>query len=112
MANVEATFSLLALAGFSYKVITKSILFATSAGSQYRRARFGVAGDTLYFMRLVDTDRLQEMHWNINLWTNKEVLERLVCRNLQRCLGGWSDLFQYRPNGTTTARYVHCTLVS
>lgn len=73
MANVDL-FSLLALAEFSYKVITKSILFATSTGSQYRRARFGVAGDILYFMRLVDTDRLQEMHWNINLWTDKEVL--------------------------------------
>jgi hypothetical protein len=65
---------LLGLLEFSYKVITKSILFATSASAQYRRARFGVAGDILYFMRLVDTDALQEMHWNINLWTDKEVL--------------------------------------
>jgi len=74
MSGLEFVWALLALAEFSYKVVTKSILFATSAGSQYRSARFGLAGDLLYFMRLVDTDRLQEMHWNINLWTDKEIL--------------------------------------
>lgn len=67
-------FGLLDLAGFGYNVITKSILFVTWAGFRYRRARFGVAGEILYFMRLVDTDKLQEMHWNINLWTDKEAL--------------------------------------
>lgn len=54
--------SLLDLAGFGYKVITKSILFVTWAGFRYRHARFGVAGGILYFMRVVDTDKLQEMH--------------------------------------------------
>lgn len=39
-------------------------------------------------------------------------LAKLVRRDLQRRLGGWSNLCQYRPIGTTTARYVHCTLVS
>lgn len=58
-----------------YKVITKSVVFAAFAGSQYRRARFGITvGDIFYYMGLVDTDQLQEIHWNINLWTDKEVL--------------------------------------
>lgn len=72
---MDSVLAILSLFEISYKVITKSILFATSAGSQYRRARFGIAvGDIFYYMGLVDTDQLQEMHWNINLWTDKEVL--------------------------------------
>jgi hypothetical protein len=68
---VTATF---AIVPFGYDVLAKAIAFATSVGSGYRHARFGLAGNILYFTRLVDTERLQEMHWNINHWTNAEVL--------------------------------------
>lgn len=46
----------------------------STVGSQYRHARFGAIGDILYLFRIVNTDFLRDTHWNINFWTDAEVL--------------------------------------
>ncbi|KAI1614902.1 hypothetical protein EDD37DRAFT_403940 [Exophiala viscosa] len=51
--------------------------FATlmSLSSNYRSQRFGsIWGDFLFLSSLVNTDALQDTQWNINMWTDEEVL--------------------------------------
>ncbi|KAK5069961.1 hypothetical protein LTR64_007858 [Lithohypha guttulata] len=50
------------------------ILNAFKPGNLYRQNRFGYFGHFLYISRLVDTDALQDLHWNINTWTDEEVM--------------------------------------
>ncbi|EXJ92015.1 hypothetical protein A1O3_00565 [Capronia epimyces CBS 606.96] len=46
-----------------------------SHGSAYRTQRFGfIWGTILYVSALVDTDTLQQKHWDINFWTDAEVI--------------------------------------
>lgn len=42
-------------------------------GYWYRKTRFGLAGQLLYVLHFIDTDALQQMHWNINTWTDEEI---------------------------------------
>lgn len=73
--SLEAFWGALALIDATYKVIANpSYSQHRSAQSTYRHARFGLAENLLYSIRLVDTERLQEMHWNINHWTDEEVV--------------------------------------
>ena len=45
-----------------------------AGGKSYRKERFGsLMGKFLYAFRLVDTDNLQRLHWDINTWTDEEV---------------------------------------
>lgn len=44
-------------------------------GHQYREDRFGFfTGNLLYYLRIVDTEAIQTTHWNINCWSDEEVL--------------------------------------
>jgi hypothetical protein len=55
--------------------VTSLLLYITRAGGRYRIQRFGrLLGTALYAFRLVDTDALQRSHWDINFWTDAEVL--------------------------------------
>ena len=50
------------------------IKLVASAGADYRMARFGFKrGLFLYVGRVIDTDALQQRHWDINTWTDEEV---------------------------------------
>ena len=55
-------------------IISRGFITQSHAGRSYRHARFGVFGEFMYFLNLVDTDALQELHWNINVWTDEEIL--------------------------------------
>lgn len=62
-------------AGIVLGVVPIAFTILTSAGSQYRSARFDlIPGAFLYLGRIVDTDALQQYHWDINSWTDPEVL--------------------------------------
>lgn len=53
-------------------IIIESVL---SSGFWYRRVRFGSTwGAFLYAGRIINTDTLQQNHWDINSWTDPEVL--------------------------------------
>ena len=58
---------------FSLKV-GSGLLSQSKRGWAYRKSRFGKFGPLVYFLALVDTDSLQELHWNINVWTDEEIL--------------------------------------
>ena len=55
------------------KFIGRAVARTPAAGSRYRQARFGFAGHVVYFLRVLDLDALQRVHWNINTWTDAEV---------------------------------------
>ena len=49
--------------------------YLTSSGYKYRSNRFGrVLGTILYATDLLDTDAVQQMHWDLNAWSDEEVL--------------------------------------
>jgi hypothetical protein len=61
-------------ADLATRVVGRAVALTAAAGVKYRRARFGIFGDVLYAAGWVDTDALQELHWNINIWTDAEVM--------------------------------------
>lgn len=65
----------LEVAGFILAALPVVIKILASSGAQYRSRRFGfVLGSFLYLGRIVNTDALQQNHWDINSWTDPEVL--------------------------------------
>ena len=65
----------LEVAGLALAVLPIVIGIATSAGAAYRRARFGsILGTWLFLSGVINTDHLQQRHWDINSWTDPEVL--------------------------------------
>lgn len=57
-------------------ILPAVLRLVTSPGYQYRLRRFGfVWGTYLYLGGIVNTDALQQNHWNINSWTDPEVLQ-------------------------------------
>jgi len=63
------------IAGLALSVVPILIKIVFSDGFRYRSRRFGVIwGTILYLSLLVDTDTLQQRHWDINFWTDTEVI--------------------------------------
>ena len=71
---VSLVVSVAQAADFARKVIGQGLTLAAAPGYEYRRTRFGTIGHLLYFSTVVDIDTLQEFHWNINTWTDEEVM--------------------------------------
>ncbi|KAI1617153.1 hypothetical protein EDD36DRAFT_462013 [Exophiala viscosa] len=52
-----------------------AIVYQVTGGAySYQRQRWGPWGHFLGLTRLVDTKAVQELHWNINTWTDEEVM--------------------------------------
>jgi hypothetical protein len=43
--------------------------------SKYRTAHFGWPAVFLYWLPLINTDRIHTMHWNINCWKDEEIIQ-------------------------------------
>jgi hypothetical protein len=54
--------------------VASALEYSATFGAGYRRARFGHLGDLLYITGLVDTDSVRDVHFNINFWTDEEVM--------------------------------------
>ena len=68
MSGVELVLAVLPLAYAAGK-------YLTSSGYKYRSNRFGrELGTILYATDLLDTDAVQQMHWDLNAWSDEEVL--------------------------------------
>lgn len=118
--------------GFSVPIVVGGLALVlqiiTSAGAPYRTARFGLLrGAIVYALGLIDTDTLQQRHWDINCWSDDKVLDwraaqlascnaivvavsicphyplRLACTHPRDRLGG--DLCKRWPDLTATAAY-------
>lgn len=77
--------------------VASALEFSASFGANYRRARFGHAGDLLYITGLVDTDAVRDTHFNINFWTDEETL-------------AWKTSYVTSCNATAVAGAIFATL--
>ena len=60
---------------FCLASVPLAILVDIAHGFQYRRQRFGLFwGTVLHLTKILDTDMLQQKHWDINSWSDAEVL--------------------------------------
>ena len=72
---LSTSFFLTDYVGLSLFTISLVIKILTLSGVEYRNGRFGfVWGSFLYLGRIVNTDALQQNHWDINSWSDSEVL--------------------------------------
>ena len=68
MDPLSLTAGVFGLAAFALQLVA-------SSGYKYRSTRFGLLlGSSLTFTALVDTDALQQIHWDLNTWSDEEVL--------------------------------------
>ena len=109
------------------------IKVTTSFGVRYRHARFGhFWGRVVYLGKLIDTDALQQKHWDINRWKDQEVMDwkaahlascsaiavavstHRVARDqgIRIIMGTGSDLCHCRPHSSPAATHEYHTLVS
>lgn len=68
------TMTSIEIAVHALEVADRVVQYATKQNFHYRHARFGSAGHIVALLPLVDTRALRELHWNINTWTDEEVL--------------------------------------
>lgn len=75
METLGAAASAVAVVNLFFNTLRKAARIYTLLGYRYRHARFGwFGGYAVRCFRLVDAKALQEMHWNINTWTDEEVM--------------------------------------
>lgn len=75
MSGIEIVLSIVPIivsAVEAYNKAAQRLLIAPAVA--YRSERFGALGHYLYRLGLLDTDGLQELHWNINCWKDEDVL--------------------------------------
>ena len=122
---MEAADFVLSVARFSFQVfqtVSSAAVLALTAGWKYSRQRFGTKAYVLAFIPVVNFERLYDLHWNINVWTDEEVLSWrtsqmstynaiavAVCY-IDTCEPDANDagchFCEYRYHGTTASQYV------
>jgi hypothetical protein len=74
MSGIEiagATLGLIPLISAGQRVTFRENLVGLS--SDYRRKRFGLVGQALFWLQLFDPDGVQELHRDINCWSDEDV---------------------------------------
>ena len=64
----------LSVVGSTLAVASLILTYVTRENFRYQYARFGIAGHVFGLLSLVHIGAVRRLHWNINTWTDGEVL--------------------------------------